>query len=140
MNHPIFCYFVMLSLSQDSSFLVSLWTSGWIRLSLRLRSFKFALNQILVASQFLVVACSKMVMSIAINVTEVITSKCGTFRPTKIPDNAPRITSVSRVQHIKCNSRKFHLARLSGKAQANATSGLAMNINTSTMPKAGRKY
>ncbi len=81
-----------------------------------------------------------MVIIIAMNVTAAIISAWGAFKPTNILANAPGITPVSLVQHIKINSLSFQLAFLSGSAQSKTVIGLAINIKIKTTPKAGQKY
>ena len=75
-----------------------------------------------------------------INTTDDIISYPGTFIETIIPDKAAGITPVSLTHIINSLSLKLQLAFLSNNVHINTTSGLAINIKTKAINKAGAQY
>lgn len=71
-------------------------------------------------SHFVVGAWIRMVMRMAMKVTDAIISAPGAFRPSNKPASAAGMTPVSRVQHMNSISLKLHW---SGSAHKKTVTG-----------------
>lgn len=99
---------------------------------LKVRDHSSASNSSFLASHFVVVAWTVIVISMVIKVIDAIISLPGAFMAESNPASAAGITPVSLVQHIKSISLKLHFARRSGRAQRKTVIGRAMSIKIET--------
>src|SRR6185312_13910144 len=91
-------------------------------------------------SHLVVGAWIRIVIRMAMNVTEAMICAPGAFMPSRSPASAAGMTPVSRVQHMNSISLKLHFARRSGSAQANTVTGRATNMKISTTMTPPNQY
>ena len=83
-------------------------------------------------SHSVVGAWIRIVIRMAMKVTEAIICAPGAFMPSRRPASAAGMTPVSRVQHMNSISAKLHRARRSGSAHRKTVAGRATSISTVT--------